>query len=336
MPSMLRWTAIFFICATSPGCLEAPPSADDARLITAISAGVWPDQGASARSRAQALDVAPRALVEALGPYRYQAKLTLSYFGEGQEETFLEETCTITAATDGRFHLVVDKTHRRVDDPEGTSGREAIFTGDRFYTRLRHGRWLSHGLLRKDHERWMLEAHQHLPVVMKLAAKNAVIKRKGQTLLLSRVQRWRKPSLPAGKRLEDVALTDRDDWFVWWGRTHKLNRLQGTISLNEGQVGEVSLSLVASVTKSRAPRLILSGPEDTGAPEPFAVADPSPIEDLPEPEKRRNVTYEFRAKLTMTVVPLPTEPVVAAPTESLDARRPRVQRMIDVLMKETP
>lgn len=336
MPSMLRWAAIFFVCSTVAGCLEAPTSADDALLITAIGAGAWPDQEAGARSGADVLDMAPRALDEALGSYRYQAKLTLSYFGEGQEETFLEETATVTAARDGRFHLIVDKTYRRVDDPEGTSGREAIFTGDRFYTRLRHGRWLSHGLLRKDHERWRLEAHQHLQVMLKLAGKNAVVERKGQTLLFSASGRWRKPPLPAGKKLDEVALADGDDWFLWWGRTHKLDRLQGTISLNAGQVSDANLSLVASVSKTRAPRLVLSGPEDSGAPEPFAPKEPEPVQAPPEPEKPRKVKYEFRAKLSLTVVPLTTEPVIVAPTESLDARRPRVQRMIDVLMKETP
>lgn len=328
--------------------MDAPPDPRDKALEAAIRSGVRETTPRVDRPDHDPLFTVPEAISDALPAWRYTADMTTSYVGDdGTEESWLREKVVVTHAQDGRFKLTVRRSHRRVDDPAGETGREGIFDGKRFYTRPLHGDWTARDLLRRDHLRWRREAMRHLEVLLSLPGKAAVRTTDGRLTTLS-LGPWLPPGLPAGTTLERLATADGGpEWYRWWANVHTPTRLDGRISLHERTniVESAQLTLAANTRALRVPREDTAGPEPAAGPRLFGKtaeslrAEAEARADAPEAEDKgqRGVPASARFLVELTValaVIEPGEPLdIIAPTESVsDGRRPRVHHMIDMIL----
>ena len=329
------------------GCATRSHTEEDERLIAAVSAGRWAAAPPPAAARPTALDMDAGEMLRAMGPLRYEASARFSYTSEAGEEAVLEETVTLVMAREGPFTLDVTKRFRRRDDPPGTSGRHAVYDGQAFYTRLEHGTWMVRDPLRQDHIQWRDEALQHLPVLLRLLGESVTREPTGQTLVL-RLGEWKKPVLPEGMALTEALRTEGPAWYAGWGRIHRLERVEGTITLGpaDAVVTAADLSVGARLRRRSRPRTVLSAPE-TGpvAPDLFhrrkeAAPGERPAEDGDgaagaTPGAAPAATEAtFTATLRLSVRPLAAPPVIGPPPpESVRTpRRRRVHRMIQAIL----
>lgn len=323
-------------------CAEKAPSEADERLRAAIADGRWPDQAKKAARDGDPLLIDDDVLLQSLGSHRYDAEATFGYTGEDGEEGSVHETTTLTVAADGRYHLVVDRDYRRVDGPPGTSGREAVWDGERFVTRLRHGQWVVHDPLRREQDAWRRDATDHLATVIRLVGKGLKRTKEGRRITLS-LGPWGKPALPKGVSDADAEHHEGDLWYAWWKRAHRATALEGTVTLADTKnvVALADVTLTASTTKTRAPRAILSPPESTetpglfggrapGAPPPEAAPPPPP----PAPEAPHAAEATLKVQVHVAVTALKEPPSIALPPDAgvKTARRKRIQHMIDAIL----
>lgn len=321
-------------------CDGSPRAAEDELLLEAIAAGEWPAARAASAPGYDPYDTPPTAWIEALGAYRYDAHLVMRYDGALGEESRVDETVRLEQGRDGRYRLTTTRRFQRKGDPEGRTGREAIFDGERFYTRTGNGQWMVRDLLRKDHLDWLHSATRHLRVLTKLVKPGLAERRQGRTIHLSLGQ-WRKPALPDGVSLREAHRSEGDNWYVWWGRTHRATELRGHVRLHPKQdvVLSTDLSFTVRTRKKARPQRVLSGPElaaPSGLFGPSAddpLAGPSEEAEPPAPTAER-LEARFRAELTLRVTRLERPPSTAAPEDVHDPRRPRTQHMIETLLDQ--
>ena len=337
-------SVLLVVCAA---CDEAPDPEDDQRLKAAIDQGAWPERSRTKEAEAAPLvETDPGAWRELLGAYEFTAHLTLQYLADdGAEEVFLNERTTLKVTRDGRYMLSVDKTHRRKDDPEGTSGRHAVFDGQRFYTRLTHGEWVERELIRKEHQKWPFEATRQLDVLTRMLGAGAKKTRTGRTLLFELGQ-WKKPALPAKMKAAQARMHDTDTWFAWWGRTHRPTRVRGTVTLHDTRdvVMGAEFEIEARLRKRQKPRDVFSGPEITpSGPSLFgparpAAGEPSSAKVNVKPIEPAGVDLErladarFKARLRFQVRSLTDDPTIVVPAEVRQPRRPRPLHLIDQVL----
>ncbi len=334
-----------FLLVVSAGCLKEPPDPADVALEAAIRAGEWETTAPAARADFDPLHTRPEALSDALGAWRYEAVLTVSYVGDdGVLESRVEEKTAVDVAADGRFSLRVGKEHSRVDDPDGTSGRWAVFDGKRFYTRLDGGVWIVQDLLRREHERWLVEATRHLEVLTKLLGRSLTRTAKGRTVRLA-TPKWKPAPIPKGKTLETLRATDGDDWYRWWAHTHRPTTVSGVIALHDEveAVASATVTIRAETTGVRTPREDTAGPEAKAKTNLFgptvdtmrAAAEAPREEDAATLDKAREATARFSADLVVSIRRIDEPAIWPPPAEQVhDARRPRVHHMIESILKQ--
>lgn len=319
-------------------CDGEPAHPSDRELEAAIKAGQWSASAEARRHDAEPLHTDPVALRAALGAFEYNAEQTTSYRGDDSvEESWVHEITRLEVAADGRYHLKVRKRFRQVDDPPGAGGREAVFDGTHLFTRLNAGRWIRRDLLRRDHERWLHESTRHLEVASRLLGGALVREREGRALRLS-AGPWQAPAVAD---LDAARRSEGDDWYLWWAHVHRPTRAQGTVTLAPAHdvVSEAKLTVEATTTGVRAPRIDTAGPELTDVgPRLFGRrADAARGETAPEPpvtdEKPVTASARFETTLTVTIKAVDDVQIVA-PDDARDPRRPRVHRMIRDMLGE--
>ena len=142
------WLAVF------PGCDAEPPAQDDERLEAAIATGRWSEATREvAAGSVGRYEIDSERYRKELGAFVYEAKASYRYEGDEGVESELDEEVQLTMSQEGRFRLRVERSFRRVDDPPGTSRREAIYDGRRMVTRTGAGRWIAWDPLRRGHAR---------------------------------------------------------------------------------------------------------------------------------------------------------------------------------------
>jgi len=326
-----------------PACSVKQPSEADDQLKAAISDGKWPDRSERGAKTEDPLLVDPDVLTDALGSYKYTAEQTFRYVGDdGVEESWVRERVAISVLADGRYRLKVDRDFRRVDDPPLQSGREAIFDGQRFYTRLRFGQWTVRDLLRKDHVAWLRGSSRHLNVMTRLLGDAMTRDRDGRNIKLG-VGKWRPPSLPKNVPLAQAAQSEGPAWYAWWGRTHTPTKVVGRVTMDDTHnvVRACDLTVQAKTSGMRTPREVTSGPELAAAtPELFGPG--SRKDEPPEPEKVAKAPVPARGKATFTaelrlrIEPLMKEIALKIPPEGEvhDLKRPRPLHMIETILRQ--
>ncbi len=321
-------------------CSSKQPIVGDEKLKAAITVGAWPEVRAEAASKTAAngvLGTHAEALRLALGHHRLVAKTRFSYRGEDGVEVEVNEVTRLTVASSGAFHVEVTRNTTRVDEPAMETGREGLWDGERFVSRLRFGSWTAHDPLRREHLEWHRGATTQVETFLALLGTRVTRKAQGRTVTLT-AEGGVAPALPDGMNLDEARQRVDGAWFAWFGRVHRLDSVSGQLTLapDADVVTAATIRFEARLKKHREPRKDLTTPEPKAPAPPMGVkVDDGLLSTPPQlPLVPHLAEATLSASLEVEVTRLETPPVITAPPkdEVRSPSRPRVQPMIESLV----
>lgn len=201
----------------------------------------------------------PRLLTGDSSPFIYRSEtvwtLAISSGAAPRTERVVESV-EVEAASATRWEMVRSRRIRDRFGVERTHTRRGRFVDGTFYVEGARGGWSARSPMREEHVEWSRTASETLPTLVEAL---------GSSLQRSNAAGRVRLGLASttGRAPAQGASSDRnepDQWSAWWRRAHRVEEIEGTVTVDDalGCPTEGSLRLAATMGDERSGRLEIS------------------------------------------------------------------------------